>query len=769
MTALPASGSCSATGSVGYLPQDPRTGDPEVLALHRILSARGLDDVVRRLREAEDEMGSDDPTVRDRGMRRYEKADAALHAGGGYAAEAEARQIASSLNIEDRILAQPLRTLSGGQRRRVELARILFSGAETLLLDEPTNHLDADSIVWLRDFLVAFKGGLIVISHDVGLLEACVNKVFHLDANRAEVDIYNIGWTTYLAQRETDEKRRKRERMNAENKAKTLIDQANKMRAKATKAQAAQSMLKRAERLMEGIESERRSDRVAKIKFPAPAPCGRTPLTAAELSKSYGSLEVFTDVDLAIDKGSRVVILGLNGAGKTTLLRILGGIDAPDTGAVQPGHGLKLGYYAQEHETLDTSLLGARQHAARGAAAHRHRGAQRARLVPVQRRRRGQAGVGALRRREDPAGAGDPGGLQRERAAARRADEQPRPGLPRGGARRHPHLPGRDHPGDPRRGCRRGAGARPGADPARRRRGPLERRLRRPGLARLTRLPDPGLSEPGTRLRRMTTGTVEQDVLAAGGLDFEENGLVATITLNRPETKNSQTPATWHALRIIGSSLSPDVRVVLVRGAGDTFSSGLDRRMLTPDGVDGEHGVMRMLDMPDPEMAESIATWQEGFTWLRRPDIVTVAVVRGAAVGAGFQLALACDLRVLAEDARFSMREPMLGLVPDLTGTKPLVDLVGYSRALEICATTRWVSADEAREIGLATAVVPAHELDDTVADLVGALTSPIYGAVTATKALLQSAGEVDLDTQRLAERKAQVRRFRDLASLMGE
>ena len=267
----------------------------------------------------------------------------------------------------------------------------------------------------------------------------------------------------------------------------------------------------------------------------------------------------------------------------------------------------------------------------------------------------------------------------------------------------------------------------------------------------------------------MTTGSVEQDVLAAGGLDFEENGLVATITLNRPETKNSQTPATWHALRIIGSSLSPDVRVVLVRGAGDTFSSGLDRRMLTPDGVDGEHGVMRMLDMPDPEIAESIATWQEGFTWLRRPDIVTVAVVRGAAVGAGFQLALACDLRVLAEDARLSMREPMLGLVPDLTGTKPLVDLVGYSRALEICATTRWVSADEAREIGLATAVVPAHELDDTVADLVGALTSPIYGAVTATKALLQSAGEVDLDTQRLAERKAQVRRFRELASLMGE
>jgi ATPase subunit of ABC transporter with duplicated ATPase domains len=321
----------------------------------RILSARGLGDVVRRLRAAEQEMASSDPEVRDRGMKRYSAADAELHAGGGYAAEAEAAQIASSLGIEERLMVQPLRTLSGGQRRRVELARILFSGAETLLLDEPTNHLDADSIVWLRQFLTAFRGGLVVISHDTALLEATVTRVLHLDANRAEVDVYNLGWTAYLLQRETDERRRRRERANTENKAKTLTDQANRMRAKATKAQAAQSMLKRAEKMMAGLEGERQSDKVARIKFPAPAPCGRTPLTASELSKSYGSLEVFTDVDLAIDKGSRVVILGLNGAGKTTMLRILAGADTPDTGEVVAGHGLKIGYYAQEHETLDTS------------------------------------------------------------------------------------------------------------------------------------------------------------------------------------------------------------------------------------------------------------------------------------------------------------------------------------------------------------------------------------------------------------------------------
>ena len=325
-------------------------------------------------------MGADDPDVRDRAMRKYERADAALHAGGGYAAEAEARQIAASLNIADRILGQPLGTLSGGQRRRVELARILFSGAETLLLDEPTNHLDADSVVWLREFLRTHKGGLVVISHDVALLEACVTKVLHLDANRAEVDVYNMGWSAYLEQRETDERRRKRERANAERKASTLMEQANKMRAKATKAQAAQSMMKRAERLMQGVEARApvrpgRQDRLPRARHRA----GRRPLTASELSKSYGSLEVFTDVDLAVDRGSRVVVLGLNGAGKTTLLRILGGVDQPDTGTVNPGHGLKLGYYAQEHETLDVSRTVLENLRTRRAPAHRHRGPQRAR------------------------------------------------------------------------------------------------------------------------------------------------------------------------------------------------------------------------------------------------------------------------------------------------------------------------------------------------------------------------------------------------------
>ncbi|HEX8510030.1 MAG TPA: ATP-binding cassette domain-containing protein, partial [Propionibacteriaceae bacterium] len=212
---------------------------------------------------------------------------------------------------------------------------------------------DADSILWLRSYLQGYAGGLMVISHDTGLLEQTVNKVFHLDANRAEMDIYAMDWKRYLQQRETDEKRRKRERQNAEKKADQLFSQAAKMGAKATKATAAQNMAKRAERLLSGLEAERAHDRVAKIRFPEPAPCGKTPLMAEGLSKSYGSLEIFTGVDLAIDKGSQVVILGLNGAGKTTLLRILAGIEPSDTGGLIPGHGLRLGYYAQEHETIE--------------------------------------------------------------------------------------------------------------------------------------------------------------------------------------------------------------------------------------------------------------------------------------------------------------------------------------------------------------------------------------------------------------------------------
>jgi ATPase subunit of ABC transporter with duplicated ATPase domains len=362
--AQPSAGSVRRSGTVGYLPQDPRTGDLETLAIDRVLSARGLDILRAELRQAEAQMAqAADGTKTDAAIRKYGALSDRLAVLGGYAAESQAASLTASLGLPDRVLHQPLGTLSGGQRRRVELARILFGAgsdeigsadAQAMLLDEPTNHLDADSVAWLRDHLKNYRGGLVVISHDVDLLADVVNKVFYLDAQRNCLDAYNLGWHAYLQQRETDERRRHRERVNAGRQATALMAQADKMRAKATKAQAAKNMQRRAERMLAGVQAERQADKVAKLRFPTPKPCGRTPLTAEGLSKSYGSLEVFTDVDVAVDRGSRVVVLGLNGAGKTTLLRLLGGIETPDTGKVTPGHGLSLGYYAQEHETLQT-------------------------------------------------------------------------------------------------------------------------------------------------------------------------------------------------------------------------------------------------------------------------------------------------------------------------------------------------------------------------------------------------------------------------------
>ena len=360
----PYAGTVTRTGDVGYLPQDPREGDLDVLARDRVLSARGLDTLLADLEKQQALMAEvADDAARDKAVRRYGQLEERFAALGGYAAESEAGRICASLGLAERVLTQPLRTLSGGQRRRVELSRILFAASEggagasgsgtTLLLDEPTNHLDADSVGWLREFLQQHKGGLIVISHNVDLLADVVNRVWFLDAVRGEADVYNMGWQKYLDARATDEQRRRRERANAERKASALRTQAAKMGAKATKAVAAQNMLRRADRMMAALDEERVADKVARIKFPTPAACGRVPLVAKGLTKNYGSLEVFTGVDLAIDRGSRVVVLGLNGAGKTTLLRLLAGAETADAGTLEPGHGMKLGYFAQEHDTLD--------------------------------------------------------------------------------------------------------------------------------------------------------------------------------------------------------------------------------------------------------------------------------------------------------------------------------------------------------------------------------------------------------------------------------
>jgi enoyl-CoA hydratase/carnithine racemase len=247
-----------------------------------------------------------------------------------------------------------------------------------------------------------------------------------------------------------------------------------------------------------------------------------------------------------------------------------------------------------------------------------------------------------------------------------------------------------------------------------------------------------------------------------GWVRTSRDGAVLTVTLDRADQLNAQTPATWAALARIGETVDDEVRVVVVRGAGRAFSAGLDRRLFSPEpGVPG--GLADLGRLPMEEAEERIRGYQAGFRWLRLPGIVSIAAVQGHAIGAGAQLALACDLRVLADDAQLRLPEATLGLVPDLTGTSTLVELVGYARAMEICLTGRAVGAHEARAMGLANVVVPAGELEGTVDDLAAALCAPPVGASRATAALVRSAVRNAPEVQDAAERAAQVRRLHEL------
>lgn len=265
---------------------------------------------------------------------------------------------------------------------------------------------------------------------------------------------------------------------------------------------------------------------------------------------------------------------------------------------------------------------------------------------------------------------------------------------------------------------------------------------------------------------------------------LDVDGAVATVTLCDADRRNPQSPRLWHHLAELGSNLPAGVRVVVVRAEGPSFSAGLDRSflnlrsgrgpadsgaqdtaMFTGAGIAGDLSLAGLATGTDGEIQARISGFQEAFSVWRRADVVSVAAVQGHAVGAGFQLALACDLRVCADDVRFSMRETSLGLVPDLGGTRPLVRTVGYARALELCVTGRWVSAAEAEQLGLATVVVPRDALDATVSDLVAALVAPPHRAVTATKAVLQAADDERYDEQLAVERLAQVDLLRALVA----
>jgi enoyl-CoA hydratase/carnithine racemase len=255
-------------------------------------------------------------------------------------------------------------------------------------------------------------------------------------------------------------------------------------------------------------------------------------------------------------------------------------------------------------------------------------------------------------------------------------------------------------------------------------------------------------------------------LLDKDGVRLTVDDTLATVTLADPAKRNAQSPAMWRALTEAGRLLPGTVRVVVLRGEGQSFSAGLDRQMFTPEGIEGELSFIDLARSGDAELDAVIAAFQEAFTWWRRNDLVSIAAVQGHAIGAGFQLALACDLRVVADDVQFAMRETSLGLVPDLTGTHPLVSLVGYGRAVEMCLTGRFVHAEEAVSTGLANIAVPVQDLDATVRELATAILAAPREAVTETKALLRGAGDRTYDAQRAAERAAQARRLRDMAGL---
>ncbi|QYG93998.1 ABC-F family ATP-binding cassette domain-containing protein [Iamia sp. SCSIO 61187] len=354
--AEPSRGTVRREGGVGYLPQDPRLdGVPDSrTGLEHVLSGRGFDEAVVRMEKLRLAM-EEDPS--DRAVSRFTRAEERFRLEGGYQAESEVRRLAAGLGLPDDRLDLPLAALSGGQRRRVELARILFAGSDLLFLDEPTNHLDSDAKEWLLDYMRRYRGGLIVISHDLDLLDEAITRVIHLDrGGHDEVGTlheYRGTYSQYQHQREADEVRLRKEAAAREKEVDRLQTIVDRFGAKATKAAMAHSLEKRIARIEATATEGPKRQIVTKVRFPDPPHAGRTVLEVEDLSVSYGDLDVFADVEFSMGRGERMVVMGFNGAGKTSLLRSIAGVQEPTSGAVRTGLGVVVGYYAQEHEGLD--------------------------------------------------------------------------------------------------------------------------------------------------------------------------------------------------------------------------------------------------------------------------------------------------------------------------------------------------------------------------------------------------------------------------------
>jgi ATPase subunit of ABC transporter with duplicated ATPase domains len=313
-----------------------------------VLSGRGLDTAARRLEELRTRV-DDDPSPRH--VRAFGNAEDAFRDAGGYAAESEVRSICAGLGLAGDRLDLPVSALSGGERRRAELARILFAGSDLLMLDEPTNHLDVDAKTWLMSFLRSFRGALLVISHDLALLDNAMTRVMHLD--EGELIEYRGTYSEYLVARKADEERRAKLASRQESEIRRLKTLADSMRhSSAKRARTAKTFDHRVEKLSAERVTTAKGARTLRVKLPEPPRAGRTVLEVVDLAKAFGPKVVFEDVTFDVGRGERMLVLGLNGAGKTTLLRTIVGELEAELGEVRLGHQVSMGYYAQEHERI---------------------------------------------------------------------------------------------------------------------------------------------------------------------------------------------------------------------------------------------------------------------------------------------------------------------------------------------------------------------------------------------------------------------------------
>ncbi len=347
----PAAGIVSTRGSLGHVPQNPRprTHGHDVTALSHILSGRGLDVAGSTLDQARRAIESE---PNDRNILAFAEAEEVYRAAGGYTAESEARRISAGLGLNPERVDLPVHVLSGGERRRVELARVLFAEAEVLLLDEPTNHLDKDAKEWLMGFLRAYRGSLLVVSHDLNLLDSAITRILHLDAGG--LIQYRGTYSQYQTARRLDEARMARTAVRQEAEIKRLTTLADVMRRQTEKrAKTAHSIDKRVARLRTQVVKTPNKERRYRVRFPPPPHSGKLAMEAVDLAKSYGGPPIFSAINFRVERGERLLVMGFNGAGKTSLLRILAGESDPDRGSFRLGSGVAPGYYAQEHEGIE--------------------------------------------------------------------------------------------------------------------------------------------------------------------------------------------------------------------------------------------------------------------------------------------------------------------------------------------------------------------------------------------------------------------------------